>query len=314
MDNTSPRLCVVGSSNMDLTFRAARLPRPGETLAGHGFQLGFGGKGANQAVMAARLGARVTMVSRVGKDVFGEQTIRNYREQGIDTDHVTVDDASPSGVAGIVVDDAAQNCILVVPGANGRLTAGDVRAAAVALQSAAAVLCQMEVPAEASLEAFRIARAAGVRTVLNPAPAGPLPDGLTELTELIVPNETELEILTGRPTGTPEQAEAAARLLLRRGWPRVLVTLGERGALLVEGDAADVIPAVPVAAVDPTGAGDVFIGGLAVYWARGLPLRDAARRAGAVAALSVTRLGAQAAFPSRAEVEAFLAKCGLSSS
>jgi ribokinase len=309
--NDPPSICVVGSSNIDLTFRTSRLPRPGETLAGHGFHLGFGGKGANQAVMAARLGARVAMVSRVGRDVFGEQTLSNYREQGIDTAHVQLDEARPSGVAAIVVDDAAQNCILVMAGANGGLSAADVRRAAGPVQSADVVLCQMEVPPEASLEAFRLARAAGVRTILNPAPAGPLSDELLSLTDLCVPNESELEALTGQAADDLVRAEGAARRLLGRGSARVLVTLGERGALLVDADGATPVPTVAVDPVDPTGAGDVFIGSLAVFWAHGLSLVEAARRAGAVAALSVTRLGAQAGFPTRAEAETFLQEQGL---
>jgi ribokinase len=302
-----PRICVVGSSNLDLIFRTPRLPRPGETLAGHDFRLDFGGKGANQAVMAARLGARVAMVSRVGRDVFGEQTLANYRREDIDTAHVSLDDARPTGVASIVVDDAARNCILVVPGANLGLSPEHVRQAAAAIRAATVLLCQLEVPLESVLEAFRLARAAGVRTVLNPAPAAALPDELLRLADVCVPNEPELEALTGQPAVTLEQAEDAVRSLARRGPGALVVTLGERGALVLERDAAEHVPAVPVQAVDPTGAGDAFIGALGVSLAAGLPLWDAVRRANAVAALSVTRLGAQASFPSLAEVEQFLA-------
>jgi ribokinase len=301
-----PRLCVVGSSNIDLIFRTPRLPRPGETLAGHAFRLDFGGKGANQAVMAARLGAFVAVVSRVGRDVFGEQTLANYRREGIDTAHVSVDDSRPTGVASIAVDDAARNCILFVPGANLGLSPEHVRGAAAAVRAAAVLLCQLEVPQETVLEAFRLARAAGVRTVLNPAPAAALPDELLRLADVCVPNEPELEALTGHPAATLDQAEAGARVLARRGPGALVVTLGARGALVLEGDAVEHVPAVPVQALDPTGAGDAFIGALGVSLAAGLPLRAAVRRANAVAALSVTRLGAQASFPSRAEVEQFL--------
>jgi ribokinase len=303
MASEPPRICVVGSSNIDLIFRTARLPRPGETLAGHAFRLDFGGKGANQAVMAARLGARVAVVSRVGCDVFGEQTLANYRREGIDTEHVSVDESRPTGVASIAVDDEARNCILVVPGANLGLTPAHVRQAATAIEGAGALLCQLEIPQETVLEAFRLARAAGVRTVLNPAPAAPLPDELLRLTDVGVPNEPELEALTGQPAASLEQIEAAARVLASRGPKALVVTLGERGALVVEGGEVEHVPAVPVRAVDPTGAGDAFIGALGVALASGLPLRAAARRANAVAALSVTRLGAQASFPSRVEVE-----------
>ena len=166
-----PRVCVVGSSNIDLTFRTTCLPRPGETLAAHRFQLGFGGKGANQAVMAARLGARVAVVTRVGRDTFGPQTVENYRREGIDTTHLLFDDERPSGVASITVDDEARNCILVMPGANLGLSPDDVRAAADTVRAADVLLCQLEVPQETTLEAFRVAKAAGVRTILNPAPA-----------------------------------------------------------------------------------------------------------------------------------------------
>jgi ribokinase len=308
MATNPPRVCVVGSSNIDLTFRTPRLPRPGETLAGHGFHLGHGGKGGNQAVMAARLGAHVALVARVGRDAFGAGALDNYRAAGIDTTHVRADDTLPSGVAAIVVDDQARNCILVVPGANQKLSPGDVRKAIVAVQSAAVLLCQLEVPLETTLEAFRLARAAGVRTILNPAPAAPLPDELLRLTDLSVPNETELESLTGRPVRTPDDAAAAARLLLGRGPGTVIVTLGERGAVVVGSALTEHVPAPAVEAVDPTGAGDAFIGGLGVFLAEGVPLLESVRRAAAVAALSVTRPGTQASYPSRAEAAAFLAR------
>jgi ribokinase len=308
MNNQRPRICVVGSSNIDLTFRTPRLPRPGETLVGTAFQLGFGGKGANQAVMAARLGAAVTMISRVGRDVFGEQTLRNYREQGIDTTHVRIDAHHSSGVAGIVVDDASQNCILIVPGANFALTPQDVQAATPAIQAADALLAQLEVPLEPTLEAFRVARRAGVRTILNPAPARPLPDELLQLTDLCVPNEMESEWLTGRAVTTVEEAEATARAWLRRGTRAVIITLGERGAVAVAGGATERFPAVGVNAVDSTGAGDAFIGSLAVFLAEGRSLPEAVRWANAAAALSVTRPGTQTSLPARAEFEAFFAQ------
>jgi ribokinase len=301
---TPPRICVVGSSNIDLTFRAPRLPQPGETLAGLAFHLGFGGKGANQAVMAARLGAHVTMVSKIGGDVFGEGTLRNYRDQGVDTTYVRADTERTSGVAGIVVDDAARNCIIVVGGANLGLSPDDVQEAAGAIRSAAVLLCQLEVPLESTLQAFRVARAAGVRTILNPAPAVPLPDELLRLTDICAPNETEIELLTGRAVQTAEGAEAAARSLQKRGPQTVIVTLGARGAWIVEGERSMPLAPMPVDAVDPTGAGDAFLGALAVYLAEGQPLLEAARWASTAAALSVTRLGAQTAFPTRPEVEA----------
>jgi len=298
-----PHICVVGSTNIDLTFRTVRLPKPGETLAGHGFQLGYGGKGANQAVMAARLGAHVTMIGKVGRDVFGEGALRNYREQGIDTTHVLIDGERPTGVASIVVDDAARNCILVVPGANLGLTPEDVRAAASVIEGAAVLLCQLEVPIETVTEALRIARTAKVTTILNPAPAVLLPDELLGLADLCVPNESEIELLTGGQTATTvQEAAAAAWELLRRGPRTVIVTLGERGALIADATSAEHVEAPHVEAVDSSGAGDAFIGALGVFLAEGMQLREAVRQANAVATLSVTRLGTQASFPTRAEV------------
>lgn len=303
----APRICVVGSSNIDLTFRTPRLPKPGETLTGRDFQLGFGGKGANQAVMAARLGARVTMVTKVGRDVFGDGTVRNYQAEGIDTTYVLSAADERSGVAGIVVDDAAQNCIILAPGANSRLTPEDVRSAAAAIQSAQALLCQLEVPVESTVEAFRIARAAGVPTVLNPAPAQRLPAELLRLTDLCVPNETELEELTGRVAREFSQVEAAARQLRESGPRTVIVTLGPRGALVVEERKVEALPAAAVEPVDTTGAGDAFIGSLAVFLAEGRSLTEAVAIANQVAALSVTRMGTQTSFPRRREIEGLAA-------
>jgi ribokinase len=213
-------------------------------------------------------------------------------------------------MASIVVDDQARNCILVVPGANLGLSPDDVRAAGDWIRSAALLLCQLEVPLETTQEALRIAREAGVRTVLNPAPAVPLPEELLQLADLCVPNETELELLTGQRVSSLEAAAAAAWTLLERGPQQVIVTLGERGVLLADARSVEHIPALPVEAVDPTGAGDAFIGGLAVFLAEGLALPDAVRCANAVAALSVSRPGTQTALPTRAEADAFLRRAG----
>jgi ribokinase len=203
------------------------------------------------------------------------------------------------------VDDEACNAILVVPGANFALAPEDIRRAAATIQSAAILLCQLEVPVETTREAFRVAKAAGVRTILNPAPAAPLPDELLRLTDLCVPNETEIEHLTGVAATSWQQGEEAARFLMRRGPGAVIVTLGDRGALLVDAQGALQVDGVPVRAVDTSGAGDAFIGGLAVFLAEGAPLFEAIARANRVAALSVTRLGTQTSFPTRSEFEAF---------
>lgn len=305
------RLCVVGSSNIDLIAKVPRLPTLGETLVGHSFHLGYGGKGANQAVMAARLGAQVVMVTKVGRDVFGEGTLENYRQQGIDSAHVLFDDARFSGVAPIFVDDDGRNVIVIVPGANMGLTPDDVRRSQDAIRSAAMLICQLEIPVESTLEALRIGRAAGIRTILNPAPAAVLPDDLLGLADYCVPNETEAELLTGLPVASIDDARAAARALLTRGPKTVVITLGERGALLVDRESVSHYPAVGVPAVDSTGAGDAFVGSLAVFLAEGVALPHAVPRANAVAALSVTKIGTQVSFPSRAEADAFLRERGL---
>ena len=303
--NPAPRICVVGSANMDLIARVPRLPHAGETLQGRSFHLVYGGKGANQAVMAARMGGAVTMVACVGKDVFGEGMLRNFQQYGIDTAHVRVDENRTSGVAPIFVDDQAQNVIVIVAGANGALSPSDVRAARAAILASSAVVCQLEVPLETTLEAFRIARSGGARTILNPAPAQTLPAELLALTDICAPNESETELLTGMPVNSMEEAQAAGQRLLQAGLSTVIITLGERGVLVLDGAAAWHVPAMKVAAVDPTGAGDAFIGALAVCLGEGMSLEQAVRRANIAAALSVTRLGAQVSFPTRAEVDAY---------
>lgn len=301
-----PSICVIGSSNVDLIFQTPRMPRSGETLHGHEFRRVFGGKGANQAVTAARLGARVCFVARLGNDPFGHESLQNLRAENLDTTHVKFDAERATGVAGIFVDDAAENCIIVTPGANAGLSPQDIREAAATIESADSLLCQLETPVEATLEAFRIARRARVRTILTPAPAIPLPEELLRSTDVLVPNETELSLLTDRNVDRLDAVDSAARLLRQRGANAVIVTLGERGALLIDDEGSTAIEPVPVKAVDTTGAGDAFTGGLAVFLAEGLPLRDAARQASRVAALTVTRFGTQPAFPSRAEFEAFV--------
>jgi ribokinase len=302
-----PRIVVVGSTNIDLTFAVPRLPRSGETLAGRGLHTGFGGKGANQAVMAARLGAAVHMISAVGGDDFGRQALASYRAQNVDTTFVRVHESHPTGTAAILVDEQAHNCIVVVAGANAAVSPEDVLAARRAIESADVVLTQLETPLDAARQAFLLARAAGVRTVLNPAPAASLPEDVLALTDLCIPNETELETLIGGPVWSLEEAQAAGEALRQRGPAEVIVTLGARGALVIGPAGTEHCPPVAVPAIDPTAAGDAFIGSLAVFLAQGMPLVQAARRASAVAAMTVTRPGAQCSFPSRAEIEAFLA-------
>jgi ribokinase len=302
MTSHTARIAVVGSCNIDLTFRLARLPRPGETVAATALAQGFGGKGANQAVAAALLGAQVTLIARVGDDAFGRQSIDNLRARGVDTTFIRTDAALPTGLASIGVSDAGENCIMVAAGANAAVSVDDVRSAASVLSQAHAVLCQLETPPDAAVEAFRIARAAGVRTVLNPAPAVPVPDELLQLSDLCVPNETELAVLTNHHG----PIEFAARNLATRGPRAVVVTIGAAGALVVDGGFSAIEP-WPVTAVDPTGAGDVFIAALAVSMADGHALREAILWANAAAALSVTQPGTQSAAPTRSKLESFIA-------
>jgi ribokinase len=311
MDGLLPRarmnVCVVGSTMVDLVTRVPRLPVAGETLAGSSFSEGFGGKGGNQAVTAARLGADTTLVGRIGADRFGDAALANYLDAGVDARFVTRDPALPTGVAPIFVDDAGQNCIAIVLGANAALTKSDVGAAAVAIAAADVVVCQLEIPQAAVIEAFRIARGAGVTTIFNPAPAAPVADELWGLTSIAVPNETEAELLTGIAIADDASAEAAARALLARGAGAVIVTLGRRGALVVTAGGSERIAPVNVSAVDTTGAGDAFVGTLAACLSAGMTLGAAARRANLVAACSVTRAGTQTSFPDRATAIAFAA-------
>jgi ribokinase len=296
---------MVGSSNIDLIARVPRLPAPGETLHGSSFSMGFGGKGANQAVMAARLGAQVSVVTKVGRDLFGQDTLKNYQDQGIDSTHVLFDDVRFSGVAPIWVDEkTGQNAIVIVDGANNGLTPADVRAASAAIQGAQILICQLEIPLESTIEAFKVAKAAKtVLTILNPAPAQALPAELLALTDIIIPNETETALLTGLTVDTNAQAEAAARALRGYGPRTVILTLGSRGALFIDGDQPPVyVAAQPVTAVDTTGAGDAFVGSFAYFTALGLPLRGAIEKACAVATRTVLKVGTQTSFPTAAEI------------
>lgn len=311
MSGFNGKVCVVGSTMVDLVSRVPRLPAMGETLAGRSFALGYGGKGGNQAVTVARLGAQVSLVTRIGGDRFGDDALANYRAAGIDVRFVGRDERQVTGVATIFVDDDAQNCIVIVPGANDALSPADVDAAASAIAGADVVVCQLETPVAAAIAAFRIARGAGVRTIFNPAPAAAVPDEIWQLTDIAVPNETEAALLTGIAVADDAQAEAAARALLTRGARAVILTLGQRGSLVVTPDASERIAPVRVAAVDTTGAGDAYVGTLAACLGSGQPLVEAARRANLVAALSVTRAGTQTSFPDAVTAQSFLAEHGL---
>jgi len=293
-----PRICVVGAANLDLISYVPRLPRMGETLHGSRFHMGFGGKGANQAVMAAKLGAEVAMVTKLGRDIFGENTLKNFSSFGIDTRHVLFTEKAFSGVAPIAVDEEGHNSIIIVTGANDLLTEEEIEAARPVIASAQILVCQLEVPLAISLAAMRIAREEKVTTIFNPAPARPgLPDELYRLSDIICPNESETELLTGLEVKTQEQAAAAARVLLGRGAGKVILTLGERGSLLVTEKETVHVPAQKVKALDSTGAGDAYVGSLAFFLAGGKPIAEAMRRANAIAAISVQASGTQTSFP-----------------
>lgn len=299
---------MVGSAMTDLVARVPRVPGPGETLIGSSFAIGFGGKGSNQAVMAARLGAKVTVVAKLGKDVFGENYLQNYKAQGIDTTYVMFDDTRFSGVAPITVDDnTGQNSIVIVPGANDALSPADVRAARAAIDHADIVICQLETPIDSTLEAFKIAKEGKAITILNPAPARELPNELLKLTDVFVPNEVEAAMLLEKSTATVEEAMAVALEFLERGPKRVIITLGSRGAVFASlGEAPQFVAAEPVKAVDTTGAGDAFVGSLAYFIGNKFPLRKAVERACTIATLSVLKPGTQTSFPYREDVQDLL--------
>ena len=300
---SSPRIAVIGSANTDLTTFTDVFPRPGETLFGKDFAMGFGGKGANQAVASRLCGAQVLMVAKVGGDLFGRATIDNFTSFGIDTTHVQIVADAPTGVAPIFVEPNGQNRIIVVKGANDRLMPADVDAAAADLRNVDAIILQFEIPLETVYHSIRFARAHDIRCIVNPAPA--VPAELSALTgaDLFIPNESEAEQLAGLPVRSAAEAAACAAALLARGFRRVVVTLGARGSLVADVAGHRHVPAFTVGCVDTSGAGDAFIGSLAVFLAEGVPEQEALSRANLYAALSTTRVGTQKSFPRRADFE-----------
>jgi len=304
--NPHPKIVVVGSSNTDMIIQLAHIPRPGETMLGGEFSSAAGGKGANQAVAAARAGGNVTFVARVGKDIFGDQAVAGFRRDGINVDHVIPDRAAPSGVALIFVAEDGENSIAVAGGANGRLAPADVKQATNAIRAAAVLVAQLETPLATVQAAAAIAAKAGVCFILNPAPARPLPDALLKRVSILTPNETEAELLTGIKVTNEATAAKAADRLLARGVGTVILTLGSRGAFMAGAGGKQLVPGFKVKARDTTAAGDTFNGALAVALAEGKAFPDAVRFANAAAAISVTRLGAQPSAPNRREIEHFL--------
>jgi len=291
-----PHIVVVGSANVDLTTITDQFPRPGETIFGREFHLGFGGKGANQAVAARLCGAQVSMVARLGDDLFGEASIRNFNDRGVDASHVTITPGVSSGVAPIFVDSAGQNRILVVKGANDRLLPADVDAASELLRGADCVVLQLEIPIETVYHTLRFTRRHGIRTILNPAPAQALDLAEVANADYVIPNETEAEALGGVPVTNIEDARVCAANLLAGGVRRVLITLGANGALCAGGEGSRHIPAHTVQAVDTTGAGDAFIGSFACFLASGYDEAEAIARANVYAALSTLSVGTQMSF------------------
>jgi ribokinase len=312
LSDKRPRIGVIGSTNMDLTTTVERMPVWGETVLARHFETSFGGKGANQAVAAAKLGADVVMVTNLGDDGLGESALRNFESYSIDTRHVRRIANQSTGTATILVDAASgDNAILIVAGANGDLGAADVEAAGEDLKRCDLILLQLEIKLETAYAAIRFGRKHGVRTVLNPAPArANLDMGVVTQASFLIPNETELAILTGMPVEQDAEVAAAARRLVEQGADTVIVTLGARGSLLATREGSRRIAPVKVQAVDTTGAGDAFIGAFARFSAGGLPLDAALAEATRYSALSVTGHGAQKSFATEAEFAAFGAERG----
>jgi ribokinase len=296
-------IAVVGSANVDLTTFNDVFPRPGETIFGKKFDLGFGGKGANQAVAARLCGANVGMVAKVGSDLFGPATIKNFEAQGIDASHVRIAEGVSSGVAPIFVQPNGQNRIIVVKGANDLLSPEDVDAAAPLLRKADTIVLQFEIPLRTVYHTVRFAKANGIRCIVNPAPAQPVDFKEAGAADYFIPNETEAETTTGIAVKSIEDAKKCAEFLLSKGMRRIVITLGERGSLIAGSDGMELIPAFKVQAVDTTGAGDAFIGSFAVFLGEGIAEKEALRRANLYAGLSTTKVGTQKSFCSRAEFE-----------
>jgi ribokinase len=296
-------IAVVGSANVDLTTFNDVFPRPGETIFGKKFDLGFGGKGANQAVAARLCGANVGMVAKVGSDLFGPATIKNFESLGIDATHVRMAEGVSSGVAPIFVDPSGQNRIIVVKGANDTLSPEDVDAAAPMLRKADIIVVQFEIPLRTVYHTVRFAQANGIRCLLNPAPAQPIDFKELSDVDYFIPNESEAEAITGMPVHSIDEAKKCADFLVRQGMRRVIITRGERGALAVGPDRFELIPAFKARAVDTTGAGDALIGSFAVFLGEGLLEKEALERASLYAALSTTKVGTQKSFCNRDEFE-----------
>jgi ribokinase len=300
----TPRIAVIGSANIDLTTFCDRFPKAGETIFGQKFDLGFGGKGANQAVASKLCGAEVFMVARVGSDLFGPATIQNFKNLKIDATHVKQIYGVSSGVAPIFVEPNGQNRIFVVKGANDLLKPADVDAAADLLKTVDCLVMQFEIPLETVYYCVSFAKKNGIRCIVNPAPAAPVDLHSLSGLDYFVPNESEAESITGMPVRNVEDAKKCAEKLISGGVKRVIITLGSNGSLLAGSDGIEHIPAFNVKSVDSTGAGDAFIGSFAVFLGEGLEEREAVRRANLYAGLSTTGVGTQKSFYDRARYDA----------
>ncbi|MFQ5526507.1 MAG: ribokinase [Thermoanaerobaculia bacterium] len=298
-------IAVVGSANIDLTTFNDRWPRGGETIFGDSFDIGFGGKGANQAIAAKLCGADVSMVARVGNDLFGPSTIENFKSQGIDTEHVRIVEGVSSGVAPIFVDTATgQNRILVIPGANNRVLETDVDEAADLLKSSDCIVLQFEIPLPTVYYTIRFAHENGIRCILNPAPGQAVEMDQVANLDYFVPNETEAEAVTGIEVKSVDDAKRCAEKLLEAGIKRVIITLGSMGSLVAGAEGMEHVPAFEVEAIDTTGAGDAFIGSFSVFLGEGLDEMEAVRRANLYAGISTTGVGTQKSFMDREAFEA----------
>ncbi len=299
----SPRITVVGSYATGLTMKVERMPSTGETLLGTGYRVDYGGKGSNQAVGCARLGATVSFVARIGTDPFGKMALGLYRDEGIDVTHVMQTADAPTGVGFIIVEAASgHNCITIDPGANEFLTADDVCQCEAAFHSPAVVLTQLEIPVATAESALRYGRERGAVTILNPAPVRPLPPSLLQLIDILTPNQSEARVLAGLTPDTDVEPETVARELIRNGIKQVVMTLGENGALIVTANSSTRVPALPMVAVDTTGAGDAFNAGLAMALACGASVEAAVEFAVVTGGLAVAKEGVIPSLPSRDEV------------
>jgi len=299
----APRIAVVGSYATGLTMKVERLPAKGETLLGSGYRIDYGGKGSNQAVGCARLGAHVSFVARIGSDAFGTMALNLYRDERMDVTHISQTPGTATGVGFIIVEaTSGHNCITIDPGANDLLTASDISRCNAAFDSAAVVLTQLETPVAAAEAAMAKGRAQGAVTILNPAPVRPLPDSVLRLVDILTPNQTEASVLAGRSPGKSIESEEVARELISRGVKQIVMTLGEKGALIVTASSSRHIPALKMEAVDTTGAGDAFNAGLAVALSSGANLEHAVQFAVVTGGLAVTKEGVIPSLPRRDEV------------